>query len=199
MESITIREFSTQDNIEELTSLLHLSYKKLADQGLHFKAATQTIDETRRRIKSGKAMVAIHNNTLVGTICYYSPRRLRSHYSLRESGLAKFGQFAVHPEWQMSGLGSLLVSRVESLAVQDEARAIALDTAENATSLVSFYSKRGYRPISFTRWKATNYRSVIMKKLLPANFRIKSSIAERILTWFGWQKSLVLKPIILHV
>ena len=45
---------------------------------------------------------------------------------------------------------------------------IALDTCEDAESLISYYEKRGYRFVEHVQWdpKIVNYRSVVMSKSL---------------------------------
>lgn len=41
---------------------------------------------------------------------------------------------------------------------------IALDTAEPATHLVDWYTRRGYRFVQFVQWRDKTYRSKIMSK-----------------------------------
>ena len=81
-----------------------------------------------------------------------------------QSFVAAFGQFAVDPPYQGSGLGSELLNVAEKCAMRDKAAEIAFDTAEGAIELIGFYKKRGYQFIQYTQWSVTNYRSVIMAK-----------------------------------
>ncbi|MBW1796697.1 MAG: GNAT family N-acetyltransferase, partial [Deltaproteobacteria bacterium] len=46
----------------------------------------------------------------------------------------------------------------------DGASELALDTAEQATHLINWYERLGYRFIEYVDWDVTNYRSVIMSK-----------------------------------
>jgi hypothetical protein len=51
------------------------------------------------------------------------------------------------------------------------ARESALDTAESATHLIEFYTARGYRHVGDVQWENTNYRSVVLSKVLNASER----------------------------
>jgi hypothetical protein len=46
------------------------------------------------------------------------------------------------------------------------AREIALDTAEPATHLVSWYTRLGFRFVEHWQWSYTNYRSVVLSRAL---------------------------------
>lgn len=76
------------------------------------------------------------------------------------------GQLAVEPFYQGQLIGTRLMQEVERLARQNIANELALDTAEYATSLISWYSRMGYRLIEYAQWEVTNYRSVILSKTL---------------------------------
>ena len=60
---------------------------------------------------------------------------------------------------------------VRSLIQTNEARTrhlkrkeLALDTAQDAVDLVSFYERHRFQKVSTTRWDSTNYVSVVMSK-----------------------------------
>ena len=55
---------------EEITELLHAAYSERKSQGLHFAAAIQTAQQTRKRIDEGVCLVALIDKKLVGTITY---------------------------------------------------------------------------------------------------------------------------------
>ena len=46
---------------------------------------------------------------------------------------------------------------------------LACDTSEQATHLIAWYTRLGYRFIEHVKWDVTNYRSVVMSKTLVAN------------------------------
>lgn len=163
---IEIRQWSESDSLTELTELLHRAYKTLADMGLRFFATHQTEEQTLERISDGTCLVGIMDQRIVATITYYSPGRSDGTPWYARPDVACFGQFAVAPELQKSGIGSMLLQRVEELAQAAEVPELALDTAEGATHLIEYYSRRGYRFIEYTQWDVTNYRSVVMSKTL---------------------------------
>ncbi|MES2765557.1 MAG: GNAT family N-acetyltransferase [Bacteroidota bacterium] len=166
MLNISIRSLAETDDLEELTRLLNRSYKALADMGLHFVASHQNTERTRQRVAEGRCFVALKDGKIVGTICYYSPQNTHGTPWYDLPNVAHFGQFAVEPELQRSGIGNLLLKEVENEAFKNSVEELALDTAETAFHLIEFYKKRGYRFIEFTQWNEVNYRSVIMSKTL---------------------------------
>ncbi|HWB60770.1 MAG TPA: GNAT family N-acetyltransferase [Chthoniobacteraceae bacterium] len=64
------------------------------------------------------------------------------------------------------GFGSRLYRHVEAHARSLGAVELALDTAEGAIHLRSWYERLGFRFIQFISWDQTNYRSVILSKAL---------------------------------
>ncbi len=162
---VSIRMLMSTDNLEELTQLLNIAYKKLADKGFKYLASRQDSQTTKRRVEKGQCFVAILDNKLVGAITYYSPDRASGHEWYDQNFVASYGQFAVDPQMQGLGLGGQLIKLVEDLATKDGAKEITIDTAEGA-DLVNFYSKKGYRFVAYAQWKQTNYRSVLLSKKL---------------------------------
>jgi GNAT superfamily N-acetyltransferase len=163
---VHIRPFASSDSLEELTSLLNKSYRKLADQGFRFLATHQNAETTKERIENAECYVALMDKNIIGTICYYAPKVKDGNEYYSREGVASFGQFAVDPHYQKLGLGSKLVDHVERCAIRDKAKEIAIDTAEGANELIRFYKNRGYEFIMYVQWDVTNYRSVIMTKKL---------------------------------
>jgi GNAT superfamily N-acetyltransferase len=164
--SIEIRLATPEDDIRALTALLHRSYARLGQLGLRFKAVDQSEDVTRQRMAAGECYLAIVGQTIVGTVIFRPPSTTKGSPWFERPDVACFNQLAVDPGSQRSGLGSRLVEWVEARAVACGAKEIALDTAEPAEHLRSFYAARGYRPIEFVQWPHANYRSVIMSKAL---------------------------------
>jgi GNAT superfamily N-acetyltransferase len=157
-----------RDCIEELTRLLNGAYGRLSSMGLNYVAATQTASITRKRIRSATACwVARGNGRIVGTICYYALARDHSEPAwYRDAGVCHFGQFAVAPECQRSGIGTLLMQRAEQQAVADGKTEFACDTAESAAHLLDYYTRLGFRIVDRHQWPHANYLSVILSKAL---------------------------------
>lgn len=167
-EYVTFRLLSNEDSIEELTHLLNRSYKILADMGLNYVAASQNCDITLNRVRSAyKCYIGVYKNKIVSTLSLYSPKSSDKGSWYSKDFVAKIGQFAVEPELQKYGMGNKMMDFIE-----DEARnmknikEIALDTAETAHHLINFYKKRNYRYIETIQWNETNYKSVVLSKVL---------------------------------
>lgn len=166
IDTVAIRPLSPADSIPGLTALLHRAYARLADQDLRYLATHQPDEITRKRVAQGECFVAETKGTIVGTILFKNAERANGCPWYDRDDVASISQFAVEPASQAKGLGRRLMSVVEERAMATGAREIALDTAEPATHLVSWYMRLGYRFIEHAQWTHTNYRSVILSKTL---------------------------------
>jgi|SRR5665213_1565600 len=162
---LEIREFRQTDSISELTALIRSAYQSLADMGLHAWGTWQTDDVTRDRInRANTTLVGIQSDEMIATISLYSskPDHPCEHY--HEAWY--FGQFAVRPDLQRSGIGSHLIDLIEARAKNSGAHRIALDTPETAHHLIRYYEKHGYSFVQHQQVDKVNYRSVILSKEL---------------------------------
>jgi GNAT superfamily N-acetyltransferase len=167
---VHIRTFDAgRDSVLQLTSLLNRSYKQLADIGFRFVASHQDSDRTLERIQNATCFIGTIGEQIVATISYYNPQSTNYPGWPEGASVAHFGQFAVEPSLQSKGLGTYLLEHVEQYAREQKIEELALDTAENASHLVNYYSSKGYRFITHVQWEETNYRSVIMSKKLSAH------------------------------
>lgn len=165
--ALQIREFRPgEDNLSELTGLLHRAYARLADLGLRFVATYQDDSITRDRMQGAECYVALRNGHLVGTILFRNASSTDGCPWYARQEVASFGQYAVEPDLQGTGIGSALLAVVEERARETGAAEIALDTAEPAHHLIEMYQSKGYRFIEYVQWDITNYRSVILSKSL---------------------------------
>jgi len=164
--TVTIREWSESDSIPELTKLLHRAYKPLADMNLRFLATHQSDEITLERISKGICYLAEMEGKVVGTVTFYFPENMAGTPWYEKEGIAKFGQFAVEPEFQKLGIGSLLMDYIEEETRRRNYAELALDTSEDAKHLIAYYEKRGYRFIEYVQWEDVNYRSVILSKTM---------------------------------
>jgi GNAT superfamily N-acetyltransferase len=121
---------------------------------------------TRERITGGTCLVAERDGRIVGTLMFYPPGAGGGCPWFDRPEVAKIGQFGVEPDCHGQGVGARLLDHAESRARAHGAAEIALDTAEDATHLVAWYDRCGYRLVEHTRWKGKTYRSVIMSKAL---------------------------------
>ncbi len=167
--AIIIRPYRPSDSIEELTALLHAAYAPLAEQGMKYLASHQAESVTSNRLRAGESYVAVscNDDRIVGTITFVPPDRTDADCEYyNKPGVSWFQQFAVDPAMQGQGVGSLLMAQVESRATAFQAIEIALDTSEHAHDLIERYKKSGYEIVGAENWDCTNYRSVLMRKVL---------------------------------
>jgi GNAT superfamily N-acetyltransferase len=163
---LSLRPLAPDDDLFELTELLHRAYAQLATMGLHFVATHQDAEVTRARIQGAECYVAEMEGQIVGTIVFRDCLRTGSCEWYDRPDVASFGQFGVEPDMQGHGIGSALLDHVEKRALEVGASEIALDTAAPATHLIELYSRRGYRIVENVKWEEVNYSSVIMSKRL---------------------------------
>jgi len=161
-----VRRLNGADPIPELTDLLHRAYARLAAKGLRYMATHQSDAVTRERAASGECWIALADGAIVGTILFKDAIRTGGSPWLDRPEVASLAQFAVAPGWQGMGLGARLMDLAERRAAETGAEEIALDTAEAAEHLVALYGRRSYRLVEHAQWSHTNYRSVIMSRMV---------------------------------
>jgi len=168
-ENILVRQFNSGDSVEELTRLLNISYKPLADIGLKFLASHQDSKITLERISEGICLIALLNEKIIATITYVYPKNTSGTPWYNKPNVTEFGQYAVDPKIQKIGIGTALLNMIEKYAFINGVEELACNTSEKAQHLIDFYTKRGYRFIEYVQWEVTNYRSVVLSKKL-SNF-----------------------------
>lgn len=112
----------------------------------------------------GFPIVAELNNEVVGTATLYPPSPESPCEWYRRAGVYRFGQFAIRPDLQHTGIGLLILRHLEALARERSASQLALDTAEGAAHLRNWYERRGFRVVDHVQWEDTNYRSAVLSK-----------------------------------
>jgi len=163
---LIIRPLEPDDSIEELTDLLRRGYKVLADMGLRYLATHQDADTTRQRIENAECFVAEYKGKIIATITFNMPDKTGGAPWYDRPEVAHFQQFAVEPKFQRHGIGARIMEFIEDYARKKGVVELALDTSEKATHLIDWYKRLGYRFIEYADWDETNYRSVIMSKML---------------------------------
>jgi GNAT superfamily N-acetyltransferase len=165
-DTIVIREFEPEDDVAQLTAMLHRAYAPLAAQGLRYNATHQSPDVTRRRLARGHPFVAVVGGRLVGTITAYGPDPESSALTYRHVDTFHFGQFGVDPEFKGKGIGRSLHRAMIEYAAKQGAKFMALDTAAPAADLVALYERWGYAVVERACWDSVNYESVIMLRAI---------------------------------
>lgn len=178
MSRLRIESYSNFEHghlVEPLTALFHRAYSSLAANGMNYLASYQDVGTTFERLNSGVSYVGFLGDICVGsiTLCPPNPSSLCEWY--RKPEVYNFGQFAIEPEYQGRGFGRQLLDSVERTAAEFGAKSIALDTSERAIQLIETYSRRGYEVVGGVQWTTTNYRSVVMSKVLPEPMKKSNS------------------------
>ena len=161
-----IRLIAASDSIGGLTDLLHEAYRALAERGMRFVASHQDEQMTARRIAKAECYLAFDGDKLIGTVTLDDATHTKGSPWYDRPEVASFHQFAVRPQWQGRGIGTMMLDYIERRAAKKGVAELALDTAEPARHLINFYTRRGYRFIEHVRWDAVNYRSVLLSKRL---------------------------------
>lgn len=152
MEEIVIREWESGDSVEELTALLHRAYAKWGERGLLFTAVDQGNETTRDRLNGAINFVAVQGRRLVGSISVYSGPKEHSPEYYARPGVWFFGQFAVEPSLQGTGIGARLIVAAEQAAGEGGAAELACDTRMGAPELADYYQRRGYSIVAEHHW-----------------------------------------------
>ena len=158
------RYLTVDDDLDEITAMLHEAYGPLAAAGMRFVASHQDSATTRRRLDQGETIVAVEQERLVGIVTLARTDATGGAPFYDSPGVASFGQFAVRPSHQGRGIGRTLVGLVEDRARELGVQRLALDTSEHATDLIALYRSLGFHVVARHRWSTVNYESVIMAK-----------------------------------
>lgn len=137
---------------EEITALLHTAYKIHLKCGLEYKAASQSVEETKMRNRGGACLVCLLNYRLIGTATLHI-----------RNNAAYLTQIAVEPLHKNRGIGQQLLQAVVKTAREAGVRYIYCDTAESAKTIVHWYLKNGWRKIGLVSWPSTNYYSILFR------------------------------------
>lgn len=162
--NVFYRYLTVDDDVDDITVMLHEAYGPLAAAGMRFVASHQDSAMTRRRLDQGETIVAVEQERIVGIVTLSRADATGGVPFYDAPGVASFGQFAVRPSHQRRGIGRTLVGLVEDRAREVGVRHLALDTSEHAADLIAFYQSLGFHVVARHRWSTVNYRSVIMAK-----------------------------------
>jgi ribosomal protein S18 acetylase RimI-like enzyme len=167
IQEFDLREFGDNDNPDELTLLVNVCYKHWKELGFNYMGAGQDVEQTKKRMRGGRCFILCKAERIIATVLYHGPqKKISSHPRYFEPNTATFGQLCVHPDFQNRGLATSLIAFIETLAANDMAENITIDTAENNEYLINFYCNLGYAVVDYVNWETTNYRSAFLRKNL---------------------------------
>ena len=162
MSHISVREFSVDDSVEDLTALLHLAYAEWIAQAQKFTAIDQSAAQTRTRIAKATVLLAIQHDEWIGAVTLQQGGPALEAPYFQNPEVAIFTQFGVHPAQKGKGVGKLLFEEARKWALSKGAQELVCDTSENATHLLLMYQAWGMKIVDRIDWPTTNYQSLIL-------------------------------------
>jgi GNAT superfamily N-acetyltransferase len=174
-----------RDSFVALTAMLHRAFAPLGAMGLNCTCVDQSVATTRSRATRGDCYVAVCDGRIVGTMTLYAPDHESPCELYRHDDIASLRQFAVEPEWQGRGIGTLLIAFAEHWAATRGYAELALDTPQPAAQLIAFYRGQGFRIVDFTHVDGKRYDTAILSKppvatRTLANWSHRLSVAQPI-------------------
>lgn len=164
---VNVRPLLPTDSVEAITDLIHRAYARNAAAGLRFVATCQDSSITAERLGQGPSFIVEIDGEIVGTITVRAPEETPYGDYHPPFPIAAFGQFAVDPDRRGLGIGDALLKVAEGVAREAGCGELALDTAQPAIELITYYERQGFRIVGRADWRPeTNYESWIMTKRL---------------------------------
>jgi ribosomal protein S18 acetylase RimI-like enzyme len=158
-----------EDNFpyEEITELLHASYREHLEAGRKYLAATQTVEDTKRRL-DGRICIVCYDGegklvgTLAAKIIKKGPDSKRKWYE--DDNYFYIEQMAVHPDYRDANIMSMMALRAMKNKEVRKADSWMSDTSMLATELVRSYVGLGFQIVDMVSWESTNYYSYVFRK-----------------------------------
>ena len=132
---VDIKE-ATPADAEAIQEIMQDAFHKYErDLGMtgHVKALQETVEDIRRDIEKKTVLVGFVDGVAVGSV------RVEIM-----GDLAYLSRFGVRSAITKSGIGGMLIDRVEVLCREQSVRAIALHTSSRMFGLIRFYYGHGY-------------------------------------------------------
>ncbi len=154
---------------EALTELLHVCYKEHLDAGRNYLAATQTVEDTKRRLEGRVCAVAYNEEgELVASI---AGKRIKRDANSKkkwyeDADTLYIEQMAVRPDYRKTNLLVKLILHANKIDWVKKVDSWMTDTSAEADALVSAYLKMGFQIVDMVSWETTNYYSYVFRKPL---------------------------------
>ncbi len=151
---------------EEISELLHESYREHLEAGRQYYAAVQTVEQTRARLEGSYCVVAYDGDTMVGTMSFRIHRKDdASHRKWYEDDVYIYvGQLAVLPSYRNSKVLAMMCMKAGSLKEVRECQSAIADTSTEAHALIQGYLKMGFQIVDLVSWETTNYYSYVFRR-----------------------------------
>ncbi len=156
--SLQFRTAKASD-IPQLRNLLNAAYKRLLNMGLNYNATFQDEGLTAKGLFDGGSVLVVEMaGKIIGTM------RIKEMNQVDDRKCLYLSRFAVSPDLQKSGLGTVLLNLAERIARRNEFKCMQLDTAQPAKHLVSFYESQGFQVKRPIYYDGKTYVSWILEK-----------------------------------
>jgi len=164
----TIRPLQANDSLLELTDLVQSAYARFKDQSLDLQGVDQDLATSRQRLQNlHTCLIALDGNTMIASLSIHYPKPSRTSHWYSQQGVVKISQLAVRPAYQGQGLGCLLIELAGQIAKDIHGvKNLALDTAQEAKSLVNYYQSLGFEIKESLQWPGKTYWSYVLNKTL---------------------------------
>jgi ribosomal protein S18 acetylase RimI-like enzyme len=156
--SVTIGR-ADQADAEQILKLQYLCYQSEAELYGDYRIdpLTQTLDELRTEMTTGRVLVARLGDEIVGSV----------RGRVDPDGTVALGRLIVHPRLRRHGLGARLLTAVEEeLAGSPDAARFRLFTGHRSEGNLSLYRKLGYAAVA-TEEVSRRLRLIILEKPVP--------------------------------
>ncbi len=153
---------------EEITELLHASYKEHADHNRDYMAAKQSVEQTKKRFEGNYCVLVYDEDKLVGTIAYRAienkdPKQ-RKWYE--DDFFAFCSQAAIHPDYRKTNAFVMMVMHAYKTPGSEKCKSVIIDTSVEAKELVEGYVKCGFQIVDMVSWPTTGYYSYIFRSTM---------------------------------
>lgn len=166
--SITVAPVVLTDKaLAQMHQVVRAAYCRYTGTPYKFRATEQTLNQTvRRALVPGTVVLgAFRQHTLIGTISLLSFEAAQKNPYVSEEGDVCLEQFAIPPEHQDTGIGFMLMRKAEEAATLSSATRIFLDTPSEASHLIRYYTRSGYKVYGDYEAFSTGQRNTIFSKI----------------------------------
>lgn len=164
---VEIRALRPTDAVEEIDRLFHTPHALMADFALRrYSRANLGEGKLEEGEPAGETYVAESESGLIGAAVFFDPENTRGCPFYDRPGVASLGPFAIQPAFQGHGLGSAMLSFLETRARETGADELAVELSPNAPHSLNKFLKEGYRYAENANWADCGQKCVILHKPL---------------------------------
>lgn len=156
-----------EEILRSVFSLIQISYKERAKEGISFATLDYTYDEYLEELRKGRNVFFLAFDT-TGVLCGVCRLELNGNHGLVEN-------FAVLPEAQGKHVGSELLQEIKRYSQEQKLSYLVSFTAVNAKSSVRCHTKNGYHIIT----KFTSGRGY-------ESYGFRCQVCHHFLWSYGW-------------